>query len=79
MRTLRASELGAYLYCKRAWWYRSQGVEPQNQRELADGNSYHEQHGRKILALDVQRLIAWLLLAAAVILLVVWLTLLFLR
>ena len=78
MRTLRASELGAFLYCKRAWWYRVQGVEGQNQRELAAGTAYHEQHGRKVEVLNLQRLAAWLSLAAAVLLLVVWLTLRFL-
>lgn len=46
-RWIRASEIGEYVYCRRAWWLRrAQGVETQNVRELRDGSKYHQQHGR---------------------------------
>jgi len=49
-RMIRASEIGSHLYCRRAWWYRKQGVASQNQAELAAGTELHVQHGRNVLA-----------------------------
>ena len=73
-RTIRASEIGTYLYCKRAWWYQSQGVESENQQEMAGGFAYHQTHGKTVLKGVLLRILAWLTLAAALILLAVWLT-----
>lgn len=74
MRTIRASEIGAYLYCRRAWWYRKQGIEPANQAELSAGSEYHRGHGRQVFAAGLLRLAGWLLLLAALVLLAVGLT-----
>lgn len=73
-RTIRASEIGTYLYCKRAWWYQSQGVESTNQQAMSAGATYHHSHGKTVFKGILLRLIAWLTLAAALILLAVWLT-----
>jgi CRISPR/Cas system-associated exonuclease Cas4 (RecB family) len=67
---IRASEIGSYLYCKRAWWYRKQGVESENQAELAAGTELHHQHGRQVLAAGLLRAIGYLVLLAAIVLLV---------
>jgi hypothetical protein len=48
-RIIRASEIGQYDYCARAWWLGSvQGVAPSNADELQAGTRAHEQHGRLV-------------------------------
>ncbi len=79
MRTIRASEIGAYLFCRRAWWYQAQGVKPENQAELAGGTGFHHRHGRSVLASGLLRAAGWLLLLGAVGALAVGLTLTLLR
>ena len=74
MRTIRASEIGSYLYCHRAWWFRKNGIEPDNQAELATGTVLHRQHGRKVLAAGLTRTLGLLLLLLALILLTIHLT-----
>jgi CRISPR/Cas system-associated exonuclease Cas4 (RecB family) len=72
MRTIRASEIGTYLYCRRAWWYRKQGVESANQSELAAGTALHRQHGRTVLAAGLTRTVGLLLILLALIVLTVY-------
>jgi hypothetical protein len=79
MRPIRASEIGSFLFCKRAWWYQVQGLESQNQKELAAGTSFHAEHGRKVLAASLFRLAGWVILALGLITLVVLLTLQWLK
>jgi CRISPR/Cas system-associated exonuclease Cas4 (RecB family) len=74
MRTIRASEIGTYLYCRRAWWFQKEGAPSQNQTELAGGSAFHRQHGRQVLYASLLRLAGMLLLLAAIGLLAVGLT-----
>jgi hypothetical protein len=77
MKTINASDLGAYLYCRRAWWYRKQGIESGNQDAMAAGTEHHTQHGRKVFVSGALRLIGWLLLLGGLITLALVLTLRF--
>jgi hypothetical protein len=79
MRTIRASEIGTYLFCRRAWWYQNQDVQSQNQTELAGGSAYHHRHGQQVVHSGLLRAAGWLLLLLAIVLFVIGLTLHFLR
>jgi hypothetical protein len=47
VRTVRASEIGEYVYCRRAWWLRHvQGHASANVRQLAAGAAAHARQGR---------------------------------
>ena len=47
---IRASEIGQYVFCHRAWWLGSvQGYRPVNEAELNAGTQAHFQH-RRIVA-----------------------------
>jgi CRISPR/Cas system-associated exonuclease Cas4 (RecB family) len=74
MAVIRSSDIGNYLYCRRAWWYRKLGFESDNQAELAAGTEIHRQHGRKVVASGLARLLALILLFAALLLLVAYCT-----
>lgn len=70
----RASDIGNYLYCRRAWWYRKNGVESENQADLAAGTELHYRHGRKVLAAGLLRTFGLILLLIAIILLAAYCT-----
>jgi CRISPR/Cas system-associated exonuclease Cas4 (RecB family) len=74
MRTIRASEVGTYLYCARAWWYRQRGIESANQAEMLSGTELHRQHGRTVIASGLTRVLAIILLLVALALLVAYCT-----
>jgi hypothetical protein len=73
-RTIRASEIGAYLYCRRAWWYQKLGHPSQNQAEMAAGTDLHYRHGRAALRLGCLRYAAYALFLLALVLLALYLT-----
>ena len=63
---VRASEVGQYVYCARAWWWNTvQGVQPANVDELQDGQTMHRQHGRRVVAYHRLHSLGWVFLLAA--------------
>ena len=74
MPIIRASDIGNYLYCRRAWRYRKDGVESENQAELVAGTELHRQHGRKTLSALLLRTLGMVLLLSAILMLVAYCT-----
>jgi len=66
-RIIRASEIGQYKYCARAWWLGSvMGVPSANTRELAQGYKAHRRHGQGVwLAAALRWLAIGLIVLAA--------------
>ncbi len=64
-RWIKASEIGEYLYCQRAWWYRLQGMASANVQELSTGSQVHVQHGWGLRFAGWLRLFAFTLIAVA--------------
>lgn len=74
MPVIRSSDIGNYLFCRRAWWYRKQGFQSKNQAELASGAELHRKHGREVMAAGLFRSLGLLLVLVALVLLVVYCT-----
>jgi CRISPR/Cas system-associated exonuclease Cas4 (RecB family) len=73
LRTIRASEIGSYLYCRRAWWYQRQGIESQNQSEIAIGSEMHRRHGQAVLVNSCLRAAAYILLFTGLVIITIYL------
>ena len=78
-RTIRASEIGTFIFCQRAWWYQRRKVKPFNQDELADGSEFHNSHWLQSQSVSPLRTTAWLLLLAALVILGIYFGLQFSR
>ena len=74
MRTIRASEIGNYIFCQRAWWYSKKGIEPENTAELLAGSEIHRKHGQAAISIGCIQVLAYSLLIAAVVLVVAYIT-----
>lgn len=73
---IRASEIGQYAFCARAWWYsRVKGYAPENIAELQQGITEHHHHGRQVEVYHQLRRIGLALLLLAGLALLVWLLL----
>ena len=74
MRTVRASEIGAFIYCQRAWWYQKQGYSSENQAEMTGGTELHYRHNRAVMATGCLRTGAYVLLLLSLVVLAFYLT-----
>jgi hypothetical protein len=70
---IRASDIGLYVFCARAWRLKFDGHESQNRAEMAAGTEAHHVHGAAVAASQRLQRLSLLLFALAVILLVLWL------
>jgi hypothetical protein len=68
-RTIRASEIGTFIYCQRAWWYQRKKVKPINTIELAAGQNFHQLHISQSRVAKFLKVLAWLLVVVSAILL----------
>lgn len=55
MRKISASELGAFLYCQRAWFYARQGENSKNQNIMDLGSRVHQSHARRVRKSELLR------------------------
>lgn len=71
---VRASDLGLWSYCHRAWWLaRVQGVAHRKPALLAQGTATHEAHGKLAARAQGERQWGQLLIALGLILVGIWL------
>ena len=67
---IRASEIGQWIYCHRAWWLARAGYANQNQTELQAGIVAHEKHAQEVAQADELRTQALYLLILAILLII---------
>jgi len=71
---IRASEIGHYVFCARAWWLgRVKGIPSANATAMRQGTARHRAHGRAVEGYHRLRRLAWLLLLLGVALFAAWL------
>ena len=68
MRAIKASELGSYAFCKRAWYYQNQGEHNANQAALSEGTRLHGKQARQVAASLILFVLGLLILLAVLIL-----------
>jgi hypothetical protein len=62
---IRASELGQFAFCHRAWWLGTvEGYRPTNDAALGAGTQAHVQHGRLVAASQRWQRLGYTLLVA---------------
>jgi hypothetical protein len=66
-RVIRASEIGEYVFCHRAWWlHRVMGVESANRELMQAGSAQHVAHGRAVQRADSLQRAAFAFIALAI-------------
>jgi len=61
-RTIRASEISAFLFCQRAWWFQRHKKKPINPEELAAGSQFHQAHNAVTRSSHFLQLVGWFFL-----------------
>jgi hypothetical protein len=73
MRIIRASEIGTYQFCKRAWWYQLQGYKPENEIALEQGIKFHTKHSYLVASASCLQGVAFSLVLVAILSALIWL------
>jgi hypothetical protein len=73
---IRASEIGQYAFCARAWWLgRVKGYRSTNVAVMREGTTRHRRHGRAVEGYHLLQRVAVVLLVLAAVILLAWLLL----
>lgn len=77
-RFIKASEVGTFVFCNRAWQFERQGAPSSRQPERAGGTAYHARHGERVSSAQLTGSVArgFLLLGIVLFLLGLWAALL---
>lgn len=63
---IRASEVGEYVHCNRAWWLgHVQGVANANRAVMEQGTLHHQEHGQRVWRATMMQWAAVVLFVAA--------------
>ncbi len=73
MKIIRASEVGTYQFCNRAWWYQLQGYKPDNRLELEQGKDFHNKHSYVVTSAGCLQALAYGLVLVAVLSVIIFL------
>ena len=67
----KASEIGEFVYCHKAWWlHHIGGNDPVNQKVLAAGRVQHAQHGARVQRATLLRNVALVVVVIGALLLI---------
>ncbi|MEA1976442.1 MAG: hypothetical protein U9N80_00925 [Chloroflexota bacterium] len=66
--TIRASEIAAFVFCQRAWWYSHLDIPPENVESLAQGTRWHQHHGLQVILWRWTRTLGILTILTAIVL-----------
>jgi len=67
IRIIRASEIGEYVFCHRAWWlHQIQGVESTNRELMSAGTRHHQAHGHAVIRSNALQRVALVLFTLAI-------------
>jgi hypothetical protein len=69
---IRASELGLYVFCARAWRLKADGYESQNKAAMEAGSEAHRAHGESVESVFLMRRWSIMLFIIAVLVLALW-------
>ena len=70
---IRASEIGTYMFCNRAWWLkRQEGRASTNLIEMSRGTRRHAQHARTVQGASALQRVSYTLIALSLIFIILY-------